>query len=117
MTKPKYVPCRITAFAEKAHLVRQVAAAQGVEYDETPIPDNNLIDFSFKKLDRVRSDRLVLAMPREAFAKRAIMGLEGLDPATLKEVITSISALRGADLDADVVKQLIKEARAGAKKE
>lgn len=62
MTKPKYIPCRITAYAEKAHLVRQVAVAQGVEYDETPIPEKNLSDFSFKNLARVGSDELGLAI-------------------------------------------------------
>ena len=49
--RSRYSPCRITAFAETAHLVRQVADAQGVDYDETPVPGKDHVDFAFKKLD------------------------------------------------------------------
>jgi hypothetical protein len=74
MTKSKYEPAILTAFAEKAYLVRQVAADQGVEYDEAPVPGKDQITFSFKKLDRAGADKLVLAMPKEVFAKRAFIG-------------------------------------------
>jgi hypothetical protein len=74
MTKPKYEPAILTAFAEKAYLTRQVAADQGVRYDEAPVPGKDQITFSFKDLDRAATDRLVLAMPKEVFAKRAFIG-------------------------------------------
>ncbi len=74
MTKPKYEPASLRAFAEKAYLVRQVAADQGVEYDEAAVPGKDQISFSFKKLDRAGADKLVLAMPKEVFAKRAFVG-------------------------------------------
>jgi hypothetical protein len=74
MTKPKYEPAILTALGEKAHLVRQVAADQGIEYDETPVPGKDQIAFSFKKLDRAGADKLFTAMPTEVFAKRAIIG-------------------------------------------
>jgi len=73
-TKPNYEPAILTAFADKAHLVRQVAADQGVQYDESPVPGKDLITFSFKKLDRASDDKLFLAMPKEVFAKIAIIG-------------------------------------------
>src|ERR1700678_3734934 len=74
--RPRYAPCRITTFAETAHLVRQVADAQAVEYDETPIPGQDHIDFSFKNLDRAATYKSVSAMPKEVFVKRAIGGLD-----------------------------------------
>jgi hypothetical protein len=74
MTKPKYEPAILTASADKAYLVRQVAADQGVQYDETPVPGKDQITFSFKNLDRAGADKLVLAMPKEVFAKIAIIG-------------------------------------------
>lgn len=70
MEKPKYKPVLLTAFGGKAHLVLQVAAEQGVLYDETPVPGKDQIAFSFKKLDRAGADKLVMAMPTEVFAKR-----------------------------------------------
>ena len=63
-TKPNYEPAILTAFADKAHLVRQVAADQGVQYDESPVPGKDLITFSFRKLDRASDDKLFLAMPK-----------------------------------------------------
>jgi hypothetical protein len=71
---PKYEAAILTAFAGKAYLVRQVAADQGIEYDEAPVPGKDQITFSFKKLDRAGVDKLVLAMPKEVFAKIAIIG-------------------------------------------
>jgi hypothetical protein len=71
---PKYQPAILTAFADKAYLVRQVAADQGVQYDEAPVPGKDQINFSFKNLDRAGVDKLILAMPKEAFAKRAFIG-------------------------------------------
>jgi hypothetical protein len=73
MTSPNYQPAIITAFADKAYLVRQVAADQGVQYDEVPVPGKDQITFSFRKLDRKGVDKLILAMPQEVFAKRAII--------------------------------------------
>jgi len=43
-------------------MVRHVADAQGVEYDENPIPGKDHIEFMFKKLDRATADKLVSAM-------------------------------------------------------
>lgn len=85
MTAPNYQPAIITAFADKAYLVRQVAADQGVQYDEVPVPGKDQITFSFKKLDTKGVDKLVLAMPREVFAKRAII-TGGSPPPGFKEV-------------------------------
>jgi hypothetical protein len=85
MTKPKYEPAIITALAEKAYLVRQVAADQGVEYDEAPVPGKDQITFSFKKLDRADADKLALAMPKEVFAKHAYIG--GVPPPELSKKV------------------------------
>lgn len=74
MTMPKYQPAILTAFADKAYLVRQVAADQGVQYDEAQVSGKDQITFSFKNLDRAVVDNLVLAMPKEVFAKRAFIG-------------------------------------------
>jgi hypothetical protein len=74
MTKPKIEPAIITALAEKAYLVRKVAADQGVEYEETPVLGKDQITFSFRNLDRAGADKLALAMPKEVFAKRAYVG-------------------------------------------
>jgi hypothetical protein len=90
MTNPKYVPAIITAFREKAHLVRQVAADQGVQYDQTPVPGKDQIAFSFKKLDRAGRDKLVTAMPKEVFAKRAIIG--GSPPPGIYKKIPRLSS-------------------------
>jgi len=84
MTKPKYEPAILTAFADKAYLVREVAAHQAVQYDETPVPGKGQITFSFMKLDRAGVDKLVLAMPKEVFAKIAIVGA-GPPPGVRKE--------------------------------
>ena len=50
--------------------MRQVADAQAVEYDETPIPGQDHIDFSFKNLDRAATYKSVSAMPKEAFVNQ-----------------------------------------------
>jgi hypothetical protein len=113
--RPRYAPCRITTFAETAHLVRQVADAQGVEYDETPIPGEDHIDFSFKKLDRAATYKLVSAMPKEVFVKRAIGGLDHLDVKTGKEVMLRIATLKGTEFNAENVKKIIEEVEARAK--
>ena len=114
--RPRYSPCRITTFAETAHLVRQVADAQGVDYDETPIPGKHHIDFSFKKLDRAATYRLVSAMPKEVFVKRAIGGgLDHLDVKTAKEVMLRIATPKGAEFNAENVKKIIEEVDARAK--
>jgi hypothetical protein len=113
--RPRYSPCRITTFAETAHLVRQVADAQGVDYDETPISGKDHIDFSFKKLDRAASDKLVSAMPKEVFVKRAVGGLDHLDVKTAKEVMLRIATLRGTEFNAENVKKIIEEVEARAK--
>ena len=118
MTRTKssrYSPCRITAFAQTAHLVRQVADAQGVDYDETPIPGKGHIDFSFKKLDRAATYKLVSAMPKEVFVKRAIGGLDHLDVKTAKKVMLRIAKLKGTEFNAENVKKIIEEVEARAK--
>jgi hypothetical protein len=56
MITPNYQPGIITAFADKAYLVRQVAADQGAQYDETPVSGKDLITFSFRNLDVVRAE-------------------------------------------------------------
>jgi hypothetical protein len=113
--RPRYAPCRITAFAETAHLVREVADAQGVEYDETPVPGKDHIDFSFKKLDGAATYKLVSAMPKEVFVKRAIGGLDHLDVKTAKEVMLRIATLKGSEFNAENVKKIIDEVEARAK--
>jgi phosphoglycerate dehydrogenase-like enzyme len=99
--RPRYAPCRITAFAETAHLVREVADAQGVEYDETPVPG--------------KDHKLVSAMPKEVFVKRAIGGLDHLDVKTAKEVMLRIATLKGSEFNAENVKKIIDEVEARAK--
>jgi hypothetical protein len=89
MAKPNYEPIILTAFAHKAYLVRHVAAHQGVQYDETPVPGKDLITFSFKKLDRASADKLVLAMPKEVFAKRAIF--VGAEPPLSQQDLTGLA--------------------------
>ena len=113
--RPRYSPCRITTFAETAHLVRQVADAQGVDYDEIPIPGKDHIDFSFKTIDRAAIDKLVSAMPKEVFVKRAIGGLDHLDVKTGKEVMLRIATLKGMEFSTENVKKIIEEAEARAK--
>ncbi|MGA3242252.1 MAG: hypothetical protein ABSG03_38865 [Bryobacteraceae bacterium] len=118
--KTRYSPCRITTFAETAHLVRQVADALGVDYDETRIPEKNHIDFSFKKLDGAATYKLVSAMPKEVFVKRAIGGLDHLDAKSAKEVMLRIATLKGTEFNAENVKaenvkKIIKEVEACAK--
>ena len=113
--RPRYTPCRITTFAATAHLVRQVADAQGVEYDETPIPGKAHIDFLFKKLDQAATYKLVSAMPKEVFVKRAIGGLDHLDVKTAKEVMLRIARLKGTEFSAESVKKIIEAAEARAK--
>ena len=113
--RPRYTPCRITTFAATAHLVRQVADAQGVEYDETPIPGKAHIDFLFKKLDQAATYKLVSAMPKEVFVKRAIGGLDHLDVKTAKEVMLRIATLKGTEFNAENVKKIIEEVEARAK--
>jgi hypothetical protein len=113
--RPRYAPCRITTFAETAHLVREVANAQGIDYDEAPIPGKDHIDFSFKKLDQAATYKLVSAMPIEVFVKRAIGGLDHLDVKTAKEVMLRIATLKGSEFNAENVKKIIDEVEARAK--
>jgi hypothetical protein len=113
--RPRYEPCRITAFAETAHLVRHVADAQGVEYDETPIPGKDHIDFSFKKLERGAADKLVSAMPKEVFVKRAIGGINHLDAKTTKEVMLRVAKLKGSEFTSENVKKIIEDVEARSK--
>jgi len=75
MKRTKLRPAGIVALKSKAHLVRQVALEQGLSYDETPVPgEHNVIRFSFQPMDDATSRKLVSAIPREAFARRAIIG-------------------------------------------
>jgi len=84
MTKSNNRPAIIRALRSKAHLVRQVAAAHGVLYDETPEGDD-VIRFSFKDVDDETSKSLALAMPAEIFARRAIIGGDDPSPGVLKK--------------------------------
>jgi hypothetical protein len=97
-----------------------VADALGVDYDETRIPEKNHIDFSFKKLDGAATYKLVSAMPKEVFVKRAIGGLDHLDAKSAKEVMLRIATLKGTEFNAENVKaenvkKIIKEVEACAK--
>lgn len=74
MTARNYKPVNIVAFKSKAHLVRQVAAEHGIEYDEAPVlGEEDVIRFSFKKLDDSAGCKIVLTMPLEVFAPRAVI--------------------------------------------
>jgi len=72
MSKSKHRPAIIRAVKLKADLVRQVARLHGVSFDETPEGDD-IIVFSFKDVDDAASGKLALAMPREVFARRAVI--------------------------------------------
>jgi hypothetical protein len=115
MKRPRYAPCRITTFAATADLVRQVADAQGVGYDETPIPGKDHIDFSFRRLDLAATYKLVSAMPKEVFVKRAIAGLDHLDVETAKEAMLRIATLKGAEFNSENVRKVIEDVEARAK--
>jgi hypothetical protein len=55
--------------------MRQVALEQGISYDESPVPrDDNVIRFSFEPMDDAITRKLVFAIPREAYARRATFG-------------------------------------------
>jgi hypothetical protein len=85
MRKPELRPAGIVAFKSKAHLVRQVASVQGVSYTEAPVPgEDDVIRFAFQPMDDAASRKLVMAIPREAFARRAIIG-GGLPPGVIKK--------------------------------
>lgn len=73
MKKIKVRPAGIVAPKLKAHLVRQVASEQGISYEEMPVEGrDDLIRFSFEPLDDAATRKLALAIPREAFAYRAV---------------------------------------------
>jgi hypothetical protein len=75
MKKHKPRPAVITALKSKAHLIRQVALEQGISFDETPVTgEDDVIRFSFKPMDDATSHKLVMAIPRDAFARRAVIG-------------------------------------------
>jgi hypothetical protein len=73
MKSTKLRPAGIVALKSKAHLVRQVASENGVSFDETPVPgEDNVIRFSFEPMDDDTTRKLAFAIPREAYAHRAI---------------------------------------------
>ena len=73
------MPTVITAFKSKADLVRQVAAELGVTYEEEEVPEReDLVKFRFKDKDDAMTYKLVMAIPREAYAKRMLLGGESL---------------------------------------
>lgn len=73
MKNAKPTPAGIVAPKSKAHLVRQVASEQGISYEEMPVPDrDDLIRFSFAPMDDATTRKLVFAIPREAYAYRAV---------------------------------------------
>jgi hypothetical protein len=78
-------PAGIVALKSKAHLVRQVAVEQGISYDETPVPgEDDVIRFSFQPMDDDATRKLAFAIPREAYARRAIIGA-GPPPGIIKK--------------------------------
>jgi hypothetical protein len=85
MIKAVLRPAGIVALKSKAHLVRQVASVQGVSYAEAPVPgEDNVIRFAFQPMDDATIRKLVMAIPREAFARRAIIG-GGPPPGVIKK--------------------------------
>jgi hypothetical protein len=85
MKKAKLRPAGIVAFKSKAHLVRQVALEQAISYEEMPVAGEDLvIRFSFEPMDDATTRKLVFAIPREAFARRAIIG-SGPPPGIIKK--------------------------------
>jgi hypothetical protein len=75
MKKAKLRPAGIVALKSKAHLVRQVALEQALSYEEIPVAEeDDVIRFSFEPMDDATTRKLVFAIPREAFARRAIIG-------------------------------------------
>lgn len=68
------VPARIVSDLSKAHLVRQVALELNVSYEEWPVPERpDLIRFAFPPMDEEFQRKLVLSVPREAFAYQGIV--------------------------------------------
>jgi hypothetical protein len=85
MKKTQLRAAGIVALKSKAHLVRQVALEQGISYDETPVlGDDNVIRFSFQPMDDASTHKLAFAIPREAYARRAIFG-DGPPPGVRKK--------------------------------
>lgn len=85
MKKAKLRPAGIVALKTKAHLVRQVAVEQAVSFDETPVVgEDHLIRFTFEPMDDATTRKLVFAIPREAVARRALIG-GGPPPGVVKE--------------------------------
>jgi hypothetical protein len=69
-----------------AHLIRQVASEQAIAYEELPVPEkDDLIRFSFAPMDDAATRKLVLAIPREACAYRAVFGA-GPPPGIEKQI-------------------------------
>lgn len=72
MRKTELRPAGIVALKSKAHLVRQAASIQGISYTEAPVPgEDNVIRFTFEPMDDATTRKLVFAIPREAYARRA----------------------------------------------
>lgn len=73
MKRTKVRPAGIVAPKSKAHLVRQVASERGISYEEMPFEGrDDLIRFSFEPLDDAATRKLAFAIPREAYAYRAV---------------------------------------------
>lgn len=65
----------IIALVDRADLVRQVALEFGLSCDESPVRGQpGLIRFRFPPMSREEQARLVLAVPREAFASGVVVG-------------------------------------------
>ena len=78
------VPARIVSELSKAHLVRQVARELNVSYEEWPVPERpDLGRFAFPPMDEELQLRLVLSVPREAFAYQGII-VGSADPREFK---------------------------------
>jgi hypothetical protein len=74
MKKANLRPAGIVALKSKAHLVRHTALDQAVPYEEMPVAGEDHVITSFEPMDDATTRKLIFAIPREAFARRAILG-------------------------------------------
>ena len=70
-----HVPAVITSSIENAHLVRNVANEMKIRYREEVL-EGCAIRFYFETRDSAQSNALALAVPREAYLYRGVIGGE-----------------------------------------
>jgi hypothetical protein len=69
-------PAVMTALRSKADLVRQIAAAYGLSYDEAPVPNrDDLITFFFKHMNDAATHELETAVANEVCGYRLVRGI------------------------------------------